>query len=113
MHLYVYGTLKSGFALNRYLKDQKFIGEASTIPGYILYDLGWFPGMKKKGNQSVRGELWEVDNFDRLDIVEGSAFRRSPIKLQSPYENIDAQTYLYTGRDVKDCDTSLFWGKNV
>jgi gamma-glutamylcyclotransferase (GGCT)/AIG2-like uncharacterized protein YtfP len=112
MHLYVYGTLKTGFALNGYLKDQKFIGEATTVPGYILYDLGWFPGMKKKGNQSVRGELWEVDNFDRLDMVEGSAFQRESIKLQFPYENIDAQTYLYIGRE-KNCTTSLFWEKNV
>jgi hypothetical protein len=47
-----------------------------------------------------------------LDLVEGSAFQRESIKLQFPYENIDAQTYLYVGRE-KNCTTSLFWEKNV
>jgi len=107
MFIFTYGTLKCGFPLNDYLRDQKFIGEAETEPGYILYSLGWFPGMVKSGKKSVKGELWEVFNIEVIDKAEGPFFRRTLIKLKPPYENESIEAYLYLGETIgKKCQ---FW----
>jgi gamma-glutamylcyclotransferase (GGCT)/AIG2-like uncharacterized protein YtfP len=68
MFLFVYGSLKRNFPLSVHMQRHKFIGEALTIPGYILYDLGWYPGMKINGqyccdncgNEEIPGMRGEV-----------------------------------------------------
>lgn len=142
-HLFCYGALKRGFCLNKYLKGQKFVGEATTVTGYALYDLGWFPGMKKHGiyccdecgyaerkrkemycgkcgkkgkmiwvpQGEVQGELWAIDDFNKLDKVEGNYFHRSDIILQSPYEKLVVETYLYIGQ-LAGVPPTYKWEKN-
>ena len=72
--LFVYGTLRKGFPLHRYLSGQaRFIG-AGTIRG-ILYDLGEYPGVVHSENGEVQGELYELETgaklLSKLDRVEG------------------------------------------
>lgn len=122
MLLFIYGSLKRGFPLHIHMQRHKFIGEALTVPGYILYDLGWYPGMKINGEYcrsqgdvvwvpqgQVKGELWEVDDFSHLDQVEGPYFRRTEIKLQTPQKE-EVQTYLYGGKTQGQ--TCFSWEKH-
>lgn len=122
MLLFVYGSLKQGFPLSVHMQRHKFLGEALTVPGYILYDLGWYPGMKINGEYDcsqgemvwvpqgqVKGELWEVNDFSHLDQVEGPYFRRIEIKLQTPQKE-EVQTYLYGGK--AQGQTCFSWEKH-
>ena len=50
------------------LAGQEFVGEARTVPGFRLFDLGGFPGLVpvKADRDGVAGEIWAVD-----DVVYG------------------------------------------
>ncbi len=67
--LFVYGTLKRGHHNHRVLGDADFKGNASMY-GRMLH-LGGFPGVIDDPYQQVHGELYEVTNFNRLDMLEG------------------------------------------
>jgi gamma-glutamylcyclotransferase (GGCT)/AIG2-like uncharacterized protein YtfP len=72
--IFVYGTLRKGFPLHKYLSDKaKFIG-AGSIRG-LLYDLGKYPGALPSKEGEVKGELYELENGSthliELDRVEG------------------------------------------
>ena len=74
--LFVYGTLMRGGVRHWLLADQRFVGEARTLPRYALYDLGTFPGMvRRDGGVAVSGELYEVaaNRLADLDDEEGGA----------------------------------------
>ena len=74
--VFVYGTLKSGGAI-RGLDGQagaELLGDAvTTDASYTLFDLGSFPAVGIKGNNKIKGEVWEVDDkvFASLDAIEG------------------------------------------
>lgn len=72
--VFVYGTLKKGGRLNVHLEKSKFI-EERTLDDYALYNVSWFPGIKKveKGTGCVKGEVYEVNEhiMKTLDVVEG------------------------------------------
>ena len=76
--VFVYGTLKEGDYNNRVLHsggtNPKFIGER-IVPGYVLVSLGGFPTMvptpKGVTCKGVVGELYEIEEHDRLDQLEG------------------------------------------
>ncbi len=101
MHLFVYGTLKRGESRSRFLSGQRFIATAHTRPLYRLYDLGDYPGLVECGaGLSIKGELWDVHEacLMRLDQVEGcdmGLYRREPVKLAAPHDELSAVTYLY------------------
>lgn len=91
--IFVYGTLKKGGALHSHLSGATHIGDYVTPAEYTMYDLWHYPGVTHKGTTAIHGEVYEVDNFDYLDVVEGypNLFTREEIK--TPYG--DAQIYLY------------------
>ena len=72
--LFVYGTLKSGYGNNRLLRTSRFAGEAiSEHPKFKMTGHG-VPFLSDKGDQYIRGELWEIDDpdvLDRIDQLEG------------------------------------------
>lgn len=70
--VFVYGTLLKGNCNHEhYLKDSRFVGDA-VLKGYSLYDLGEYPGIKKNGNDFVKGEVYIVDEdtLNKLNILE-------------------------------------------
>ena len=72
--LFVYGTLRKGFPLHKYLSEKaRFVGPG-TITG-ILYDLGEYPGAVPSDHGEVQGELYELEpgstHLDELDRIEG------------------------------------------
>lgn len=105
--LFVYGTLKRGYKNHHLLAGQTYVGEARTVPGYRLHDLGDFPGMIADSTDTagVTGEIWTVNAtaLARLDAFEGvheGLYTRSLIALLSPPTNEQTHTYLYA------CDVS-------
>ena len=100
--LFVYGSLKRGCHNHHHLAGQRFVGEARTGPGYRLYDLGDYPGLvvDPTDTDGVTGELWDVepDALAHLDEFEGVAetiYRRVRVELSVPFNQIEADTYLY------------------
>ena len=72
--LFVYGTLRKGFRLHKYLADKsRFIG-TGMMQG-ILYDLGDYPGVMPSGEGEVLGEVYELEDsliqLEELDDIEG------------------------------------------
>jgi gamma-glutamylcyclotransferase (GGCT)/AIG2-like uncharacterized protein YtfP len=100
--VFVYGTLKRGLSNHHYLAGQTFVGEASTAPGFALYDVGGYPGMVRAPGCAggVSGEVWSVDDacLSRLDELEGAAeglYRRERVPLVGPHAAAGAEAYLY------------------
>ena len=97
--IFVYGTLKRGFAGHAPLRGSTFLKTAQTTPGYTLYDSGEWPAMVAHGNGSVSGELFEIpfQTLKALDTYEGhpDLFRRTTIKLADH----PAEAWLYA-RDI-------------
>lgn len=87
--IFVYGTLKRGDCRHHVLKDQHYLGEATTLERYRLYHLGSYPGLVESptGGVAIQGELYAVtpDCLRELDFVEGVAeglYSRHSIELQ-------------------------------
>lgn len=99
--IFVYGTLKRGCKNHRQLDGQRFVGEARTGPGWVMYHLGAYPGMVSADGEAngVAGELWEVtaEALARLDQFEGvpeGLYRRGRIALAEP-PGCTADTYIF------------------
>src|SRR5947209_9483946 len=97
--LFVYGTLMRGGVRHRLLADQRFLGEARTLPRYALFDLGAHPGMVRRdgGGRAVAGELYEVavSRIPELDAEEDAPklFRREAVAVEGRDDTVFA--YLY------------------
>ena len=105
MLLFVYGTLKSDERASGILLDAggKYIGPATTVPRYRLFQFSWFPTMvEDETGVAVEGELWYVPDsgIATLDQYEGSGFRRTPIDLEKPEKKGDVIAYLFQGETV-------------
>ena len=91
--IFVYGTLMSKMANNKYLQNSKYLG-TQEIEGFIMYDLGYFPGIVK-GTGKVKGEIYEIDNtlLEKLDKLEdeGNLYLRE--KIQTSFG--ETQIYIY------------------
>jgi gamma-glutamylaminecyclotransferase len=100
--IFVYGTLKRGYANHHFISGQAFAGTAQTPPGYTLYDLAGYPGMVRQGDdvKGVFGEVWSVDDecLLRLDELEGVAeglYSREAVALGVPFEKETVEAYFY------------------
>jgi gamma-glutamylcyclotransferase (GGCT)/AIG2-like uncharacterized protein YtfP len=100
MLLFVYGTLKEGGRLNKYLKNNgaEYRGQAHTGPAFRLYRVNWFPGMvEDPAGLGVHGEVYEIADtllplLDRIEAVDTGLFKRQEITLA---DGRVASTYLF------------------
>lgn len=118
--IFVYGTLKRGFCRSRHLDGQTFLAEAVTLPGYIMYDCGEYPGLvvDAASGVSIRGELWRVDEraIAILDEVEGVSenwFLRQAVELQQPVVSETVHAYYYQGDVTRLPEYGDHWIKGV
>lgn len=98
----VYGTLKKGHGNHRLLLNAEFLG-TQQVEGFIMYDLGAFPGIKPADGGTVHVEVYEVDDnqMARLDRLEGynptypetGLYNRQQVATQYG----DAWIYTYNG----------------
>lgn len=115
MHrVFVYGTLKRGFCRHRALSTQNFLGAATTVPSYRLFDLGSYPGLVQDNDgASIKGELYEVDDLclAELDAIEGvdqGLYGRESVELLAPFSDEPALTYIYL-QSIEGCAEINSW----
>ncbi len=96
--VFVYGTLKRGFPLHRYLAGARFLGEA-RLEGFEMFDLGWYPGIVP-GEGVVYGEVYDVGpgTLALLDEIEdeGEEYERRwlPVEMEDG-KRLEAFVYVY------------------
>jgi gamma-glutamylcyclotransferase (GGCT)/AIG2-like uncharacterized protein YtfP len=73
IHLFIYGTLRSGGGAARLLRGCRLVGPGSVAG--TLYELGAYPALVLGGDGRVEGEVWRcpADVLGRLDEYEGVA----------------------------------------
>ena len=83
--VFVYGSLKREFPNHYLLREQEPLGEA-IIKGTMI-SLKFFPGVVACGNDTIKGELYLVDDetMKRLDHLEGhpSFYKRVWVNAES------------------------------
>lgn len=98
--VFVYGTLMNNGWNHSYLNGQKFLGKAK-LDNFEMYNVASFPGIVRKENEYVLGEIYEVDHgtlkkLDRLE-GEGSMYKRSLEKVLINDRVEDAYVYVWLG----------------
>ena len=99
--VFVYGSLKRGYALHDLLDGQIFLGCASSEPLYRLFDCGRYPGLvKATDGGSIQGELYQVDEkcLQKLHEAEGvdeGLYSFENISLQTPFNSLACYAYFY------------------
>jgi gamma-glutamylcyclotransferase (GGCT)/AIG2-like uncharacterized protein YtfP len=109
--VFVYGTLKRGHGNNRFLKDEKFIGEVKTCDTFKMVNRG-FPYLIEKGATSendiclhVKGEMFEVSeadtlkNLDWLEGVEYNHYKRVVIDVFDEKNQVHEGVYAYVATE--------------
>lgn len=86
MKLFTYGSLMRGESNAHWMEGASWLRNTSTLPHYLLLDMGGYPALVDGGAQSVVGELYEVDDslIARLDRLEGHPdyYLRTSISLE-------------------------------
>jgi len=70
--VFVYGTLMTGHSNHHLLEGSRFAGETS-IKGWEMRDVGFYPAITKSEGGHVHGEMYIVSDevFADLDRLEG------------------------------------------
>jgi gamma-glutamylcyclotransferase (GGCT)/AIG2-like uncharacterized protein YtfP len=100
--LFVYGTLMRDERNHRLLVEAEFLGEARTVAGFTMIDLGAFPGVVAMGAGAIVGEVFRVNaqTLAAVDRLEGhpSFYRRTEIELEGGGR---AEAYLMPKRELR------------
>jgi molybdenum cofactor cytidylyltransferase len=109
LRLFVYGTLMRGGARHHVLRGQRFLREALTLPKYLLFDLGAYPGLvvAEGEGQGIHGELYEVERglVPALDATEGvpELYRLEPVEVEGEAAPVFAYIYRQSIDGVPRC----------
>lgn len=113
--VFVYGSLKRGYALHHLLRSAEFLGPAKTQPLYRLFDLGSYPGLVEwPDGLEIQGELYAVtaEILQRLDEAEGVAeglYARRAVQLQPGTEPTAAEAWFWLGAVAGRGDCGNSW----
>ena len=100
MKVFVYGTLKNGYGNNRLLSDCDLLSVAYLANHKLLH--AGFPVLVPEEGSRVRGEVWEVPEkikdqvVERLDWLEneGNMYDRITITVNDGETEHECYTYL-------------------
>lgn len=109
MKIFVYGTLKRTGCRRSVLRDQEFLGEASTQAAYRMFSLGDYPGLVDAAQLvgsdhqpgfRIHGELYEVDGdckrkLDAIECVDEGLYQLRSIDLVAPFDSEEVFAYFY------------------
>ena len=97
--MFVYGSLKKGFHNHHVISSSRFVKE-SSIHGFKLFDLGYYPGIVK-GSNTVCGELYivNIETLVKLDLLEsnGRLYKRIIVDSNCGNKDIGIFTYEFLG----------------
>lgn len=108
MKVFVYGSLKRGYALHHLLETATFTGCSTTVPRYRIYDLGSYPGLiDAPDGLAIHGEVYEVteDTLRILDDAEGVSdgwYARRPIHLLGGNDQHETHAWFWL-KSVSGC----------
>lgn len=108
MRVFVYGSLKRGYALHHLLETSAFRGPGTTAPLYRIYDLGSYPGLiEVPEGLPIHGEVYEVseETLSILDEAEGVSeglYARRPIRLQGSDDQPETHAWFWL-KSVSGC----------
>ena len=129
--VFVYGSLKKGHWNNYLLDKEDFLGEATTLDYFALFDNGSFPCAIGEGHKSLRaktlpikGEVYSCSPYTlmHLDTLEGyepnrphNFYNRVAVQVESNKGLVECYMYLYNGEidRMKICpveDSTYVWG---
>lgn len=77
LRLFVYGTLRREGVAASYLEGQRMLKQNFRLPGFAMYDAGWYPFVVPAGADSViTGDVYEVDQslVPILNTYEGEGY---------------------------------------
>jgi gamma-glutamylcyclotransferase (GGCT)/AIG2-like uncharacterized protein YtfP len=120
MKVFVYGTLMKGNSnYEGYLGDAAFIGKF-IAEGFVLYDLGSYPGVIHSESAKVKGEVYSIDSktLKKLDMLEGEGglyIRKLITVVNDKDESQEVYIYVYNqdvSRKVKVSYENQPWGLN-
>lgn len=107
--IFIYGTLKRGFANHLLLADARFVGQVRTVEPYPLVVQGpWYsPALLPEPGKGLRvsGELWEVDDakFAEIDDLESlhkpNGYLREFLMIEFPDTSIERVWAYFKPRD--------------
>ncbi|WP_232321886.1 gamma-glutamylcyclotransferase [Photobacterium jeanii] len=98
--VFVYGTLRRGESNHALLQHAKCLGEAVVSSGYVLHDLGPYPGVivDKHSQAPLHGEVYQVDSetFAALDRLEEYPTGYDRELVVTPYGAAWLYVYLHS-----------------
>lgn len=97
VQLFVYGTLKKDYPNHPLMDGSEFLGIHVTDPEYTMFHLRGYPGVIRKGDTSIVGEVWKVPTsiLDRLDRFEGHPYLFARTKLKETFRGKPLYAYIY------------------
>ena len=110
--LFFYGSLKRGYSNHHRVAGQRYLGEAATVPGYRIIEIGRYGGMIRDEacGLIVNGEIWAVDAIclaalDDFETGEG-LWARMAVEIIG---HTGVQSYCWTGEVPKGVRSSDVW----
>jgi gamma-glutamylaminecyclotransferase len=112
--IFVYGSLKKGYALHHLLESQIRLADASTRPVYRLFDLGEYPGLIEwPDGIEIFGEVYEISlaclqRLDEAEGVEDGLYARRQIQLQAQGDRLPVYAWFWLGSigGLRNCGSS-------
>ncbi len=109
--IFVYGTLKRGYAANRYLSNSIFLGNAVTSRKYSIYSNYLYPAMiEENSERGVSGELYSVSPEDKIktDEYEGVYFNLYELQQISVLSASLSEEFSYYVGDIESGAKPVF-----
>ena len=112
MLVFVYGTLKLGYSNSHVLdiSNGELLGDFITEPKYTMLDLGAFPGVLLEGEDSIHGEVYEVDTLKYIDHLDSYPDFYSRVEIDTTFgkawmyvlHSEEWKSHISSGGRIKD-----------
>lgn len=106
--VFVYGTLRRGGTNHYMLETSEFLGSHQTESRYTLFRLGQFPAVVARGETSITGEVYRIEDdvLSLLDELECYPHVFSRQLITTPA----GETWMYVYNRLVGTDLSVAHG---